>query len=425
MTHRSRSFAPAKHKPGPKKAKGAPKKLHQPPPRSNVANDASSDPGDEPSLVPASVFLDSPTDGEILQVIHHALRQTLDSPDFSLNVQKAKGLLYDKKWLELFGNSALLESYAGRWVPSRACCYRELFASLASVRRLFVVERGSKEDSDEEGETGDAGDEGETNAEAGPSKPTANVETLHTRILSLGGGASSELLAIAALAHSCLNLEPKLTADVKGKSPVKWSWTGVDIGAWGGIVDKFRSTLATDWDLDSGVFDVDFIQADLLKPALNRSNDADSVSPPAASTATAATGDIDALPPIDISTLFSPQPTLITILFTLTELLTQSRASTFTFLRSLTLNSKPGTLLLVADSASDLSEFEMGSSGRKWPIHMVLDTLLLGPPGARTGDWHCMRKEDSRWFRMGEGVGAGWPVKLENTRYWFRLYRRL
>ena len=426
MTHRSRSFAPAKkHQPGGKKAKGAQRKLHHPPSRNDTLD--VSDEGDEPSLVPASVFVESPSDGEILEVVHHALRHTLDSPDFSANVQKAKGLLYDKKWLELVGNSALLESYAGRWVPSRACCYRELFASLASVRKLFVVERGSRDGGDSEGSDGsDAEDEEENNAEAGPSKsatPPEAVETLNTRILSLGGGASSELLSIAALVHSCLNLEPKATSDIKGKSPVKWSWTGVDIGAWDGIVDKFRSALSTEWDLEQGVFDVDFVQADLLKPAA-------APSTPAARgtklpTAEISTGDTDSLPPIDMSTLFSPQPSLITILFTLTELLTQSRPSTFAFLRSLTLHSKPGTLLLVADSASDLSEFEMGSSGRKWPIHMVLDTLLLGPPGSSSGDWHCMRKEDSRWFRMGEGVGAGWPVKLENTRYWFRLYRRL
>ena len=42
-----------------------------------------------------------------------------------------------------------------------------------------------------------------------------------------------------------------------------------------------------------------------------------------------------------------------------------------------------------------------------------------------SAEWELVESSDSRWFRLAEGVGAGWPVKLENTRYWLRLYRRL
>jgi 25S rRNA (uracil2843-N3)-methyltransferase len=371
------------------------------------------------TAIPASAFLESPTDDEILELVHHALRATLDSPTLSNNVQKVKGLLYEKKWLELFGDATLLESYAGRWVPSRACCYRELFAMLGDVRRLFIVERdgvdseaGDDDEADEDDEeAGDrqaaeaAEDDQAESSQAGPSTPSP--EPLDTRIISLGGGASSELLAVAALVHACMSLEPKATAaDGKGKSPARWSWTGVDIGAWGNIVDKFQQSIQAEWDLGEDTLGIDFVHADLLKPA---------GAEPAA----------DSVAGLDFPRVFSPQPSLVTLLFTLTELLTQSRPATFTFLRSITTNSPPGTFFLVADSASDLSEFEMGSSGRKWPIHMILDTMLLGPPSSPSGEWEPVRKEDSRWFRMGEGVGAGWPVKLENTRYWLRLYRRL
>ena len=426
MTHRSRTFGgPDKHKgPGGRK-KGHQRKLHHPPPRNAPAKD---EVASDTATIPASAFLEAPTDDEILKLVHHALRSTLDSPSLSNNVQKVKGLLYDKKWLELFGDATLLESYAGRWVPSRACCYRELFAMLGDVRRLFIVERegadgdDDDDDSEEDEERGrsktppgadDADDRQAESSEAGPSTPAPEQQQLNTRIISLGGGASSELLAVAALVHACMNLEPKATAtDSKGKSPVRWSWTGVDIGSWGNIVDTFRQSLSAEWELEADTLAIDFIHADLLKPA-------------GAGAGASAEGDGQSVAGLDFPRVFSPQPSLVTLLFTLTELLTQSRPATFSFLRSLTTHSPRGTLLLVADSASDLSEFEMGSSGRKWPIHMILDTMLLGPPSSPSGEWQCVRKEDSRWFRMGEGVGAGWPVKLENTRYWFRLYRRL
>jgi 25S rRNA (uracil2843-N3)-methyltransferase len=257
---------------------------------------------------------------------------------------------------------------------------------LPEVRSLFFVE------SDEAG----SGDESEEEPKAGPSRSSENGDRLETSVLSLGGGASSELLAIAALVKACQTLELQATADRKGKSPAKWNWTGVDIGQWDGIVDKFRSSLQSQWSLSS-TLEIDFQQGDLL-----------------ASDSTL----------LDLTRLFA-KPDLVTILFTLTELLTQSRPSTFSLLRSLTQHTPAGTLLLVADSASDISEFEMGSSGRKWPIYMILDTILLGPPNAPSGDWECIRKEDSRWFRLAPGVGSGWPVKLENTRYWLRLYRRI
>lgn len=408
MTHRSRTGGPVKQRGGAKKKTG--RKLHHPPPPPEA--DAA-----ERSTNSAEAYLESPTDGEILEIVHHALRETIDAHGFPAAVQKVKGLLYDQKWLEVFTDHGLLESYAGRWVPSRACCYRELFATLDPIRQLFYVERGF--DGDAEGEEDVSDGEDRQEGEAGPSTKTTDVSEdeapqLRTNILSLGGGASTEVIAVASLARACQLLEPQNTAsDRKGKSPVKWNWTGVDIGKWDHIVDKFQSSLQSEWELSRDILNPAFVQGDLL-------------SSPSSSSATADGAHSDNLAPLDIPRLLlDSAPNLITILFTLTELLTQSRPSTFAFLRSLTQNTSSGTLLLVADSASDISEFEMGSSGRKWPIYMILDTILLGPPNQPGAEWECVEKEDSRWYRLPPGVGAGWPVKLENTRYWYRLYRRI
>jgi 25S rRNA (uracil2843-N3)-methyltransferase len=129
--------------------------------------------------------------------------------------------------------------------------------------------------------------------------------------------------------------------------------------------------------------------------------------------------------PVDISSILTAKPpTLITLLFTLTELFSQSRPATLRFLHLITAHVPPGTLLLVADSASDISEFAIGSAGRKWPVWMILDMALTTRQEGKGAEWEKVRGEDSRWYRLPEGVGAGWPVKLENTRYWYRLYRR-
>ena len=424
MTHRSRSGGPQKQRGG--KKKQPTRKLHHPPPPP-VQEET-----DELPSLRSAVFLDTPSDEEILKLVHHALRGTLDSYEFSATVQKVKGLLYDKKWLEVFTDQTLLESYAGRWVPSRGCCYRELFAHLGAVRKLFVVEQavsGETPDSDSDEERQDEEEE-EESAQAGPStgnaqpgdqratgsdpstdSPPASI----TNILSLGGGAASELLAVASLVRASQALGTKTPSpfvDRKGKSPVKWNWTGVDIGAWDTVIGKFRSSLQSEWELEDDALGVDFIQADLLAPLAPPSPEGETSTP--------------TFPPIDLGKVVTDlKPDLTTILFTLTELLTQSRPATISLLRSLTAHTPSGSLLLVADSASDISEFEMGSSGRKWPIYMILDTILLGPPGSTSAEWECVRKEDSRWYRLPAGVGANWPVKLENTRYWYRLYRKV
>lgn len=404
MTHRSRTGGPVKKRGGQKQKSN--RKLHHPPPPPQAA-----DPAANPSP-PSSAYLESPSDGEILEIVHHALRSTIDSPGFPAAVQKVKGLLYDKKWLEVFTDHGLLESYAGRWVPSRACCYRELFATLGSIRRMFFVEHdmAGPDDSDEEESEQEEDQEDQAGSSTVNASSSADSETsLQTSILSLGGGASSELLAVASLARACQLLEPNVTStDRKGKSPVKWHWTGVDIGKWDHIVNKLQSSLESEWDLSRNVLNPKFVQGDLLSAQPSHSEEGEPI------------------PNLDVARLLTDtSPDLITILFTLTELLTQSRPSTFSLLRALTRQTKAGTLLLVADSASDISEFEMGSSGRKWPIYMILDTILLGPPSSPGTEWECVRKEDSRWYRLPPGVGSGWPVKLENTRYWLRLYRRL
>lgn len=312
-------------------------------------------------------LLDTPDTGEILALIRHSLASTITSPDFVPTIQKIKGLLYEKKWLDAFGDETLLEAYAGRWVPSRVLCFRELLAELDDVRAVLFDEQ-----------------------EAGPSTGPQR------RVVSLGGGAGSELLALGALVHGRRILERQKDERV---SDTKIEWVGVDFGPWTGVLDKFNSALDTLWHLD---LPSTCHQMDLLNPP------ASSAGP-------------DPLLPL------LQQPTsLITLLYTMCELMSQSRPATIRLLHTISDQLAPGGLLLVADSASDIAEFELGSSGRKWPVYMVLDAVMLGMKDAEgRSRWEKVESEDSRWYRLGEGVGEKWPVKLENTRYWYRLYRRV
>lgn len=346
MTYRSRSGGPPKtHRKGGKNKKTP--KLHHPPPQVEEDHD------DPPPRV---------SDEEILSVLKDALRTSLESPTFRNDVQTAKGLLFERKWLELFTDRKLLDAYAGRWVPSRALCFRDLMVRLKEVRELFgeAGEAGEEEEeSDEESE--DEGVKETTVAEE--SKEGDAPDLPATSILSLGGGAGSELLAVAAMASS---------------TPI--NWTGADIGDWGDVLSRLEASAKATWDPN---MTFTFTQCDILEPS-----------------------------PL-------PSATLTTLFFTLAELFAQSRPKTLALLKRITSNAKPGELLLVADSASDIAQLPLGKDGRTWPIYMVLDVALVG--------WEVVKGEDSTWFRLGEAgpVARHWPAKLENARYWYRLYRRV
>lgn len=365
MTHRSRSGGPQTQHVQRKKNNNLPRK---PRPEPRIEEDPNATP--PPQAHPLS---STPTTFDILALIRHSLAPTITSPDFKGTVQTIKGLLYDKKWLEAFGDEELLDAYAGRWVPSRVLCFRELFAESGELRKVISGTDEVAGDDVPEPEKGESS--------KGKSK-----------IVSLGGGAGTEILAIASLIHGQRLLDRQNGEEFSDRYP---DWVGVDYGPWNGVLEKFSSAFTSLWHLD---LPSPCHQMDLLK----------SVSPD------------------PLLLLISGDTSLVTLIFTICELMAQSRPGTIRLIRNLTTNLRSGGMLLVADSASDIAEFELGSSGRKWPVYMVLDAMLLGTKDAEgQAQWVKVESEDSRWFRLPEGVADNWPVKLENTRYWYRLYRRV
>ncbi|CAK9785816.1 hypothetical protein CC85DRAFT_160141 [Cutaneotrichosporon oleaginosum] len=457
MTHRSRSGGPPKRRTQTKK-RGP--KLNHPPGDDDRDEEAreheggegegKGDDDDDAGIPPASHFA-QPTNDDVLTVLRWALLDTLNSDEFPALVQRAKGLLFERKWLELFTDPELLDAYAGRWVPSRALCFRDMMAGLPEVRKVFTIEgrtgkdrsaarrRGDASQSDgdaleavtEIDKTDETDEQGGEIQSEGKEEDQREVEGTirddlggpdRTHILSLGGGAGSELLAVAALASRGGRIR----------------WTGVDVGAWGDVISRIETAARDRWRFDA---DFAFIEGNLLAPpapshATGPTPDVSPTTDTFAASSKAAVSDSLPTPPITphpthaapafvaIPALAAvPAPDITTLFFTLTELLSQNRARTVALLRAVTAATPRGGLLLVADSASDIAEFPLGKDGRTWPVYMVLDAIIgaISKAGDE-GGWRKIHSEDSRWFRLS---GERWPCKLENARYWMRVYRRV
>ncbi|KAG7806814.1 hypothetical protein KL921_004608 [Ogataea angusta] len=109
---------------------------------------------------------------------------------------------------------------------------------------------------------------------------------------------------------------------------------------------------------------------------------------------------------------------LITCCFTTNELFAENKTQAIALLNRLS-ECRAGTLFLVLESAGSYSHITVGS--KRFPVYFLVDTVLCGPPG-RARDWELVSSSDSEWYRVPGGVE--YPLKLENMRFFYRLYRR-
>ncbi len=315
-----------------------------------------------------------------------SLSTTLESPWLNEQIQHIKSLLYDKKFLEVFENEDLLAAYGARWVPSRALAFREIFEDVDLVRRRLVIKGKGK---------------------------AADEEERRQVVVCLGGGAGSELLAIAGLLGEINRTAGLLPEQTKVESaPVEVHM--LDIGPYGSLVDTFGNGIRQELPLLTPErMSILFSQTDIL------ASQAGATKPDGFE--------------ISLSSSSPDKPPIITLLFTITELFVQSKAKTILFLRRLTDLAPVGTLFLVVDSANEeASAVQVGSQGRAFGLASILDGLLCsdivqknGDDVVRRKDWRCVEKVDTRWFRLREGLQEFYPIKLENTRYWLRLYKKM
>jgi len=106
---------------------------------------------------------------------------------------------------------------------------------------------------------------------------------------------------------------------------------------------------------------------------------------------------------------------LITCMFILNELLAESKANFVTFIKRLLSSMKSGALLLIVDSAGSFSDIQVASGKRIYSVWMLLDAI---------SDFETVEREDSRWFRLSPSMQTHYPVKVNNCRYFLRIYRK-
>lgn len=202
-----------------------------------------------------------------------------------------------------------------------------------------------------------------------------------SQVLCVGGGAASELVGMASvfcsLKRSC------------GDSPSNLEMDVIDIADWSTIVAKLSDYVKSHWLYDGNKFNANFVHGDVLAKSAAELR----------------------LPSLD----------LITLLFTTNELFCEKRAETIRFLQLLSSNCRKGTLLLITESAGSYSHITVGL--KQFPVQFLIDTILVGKPGANNGAWKIVDQSESCWYRINEREVA-YPVKLENMRFFYRLYEK-
>jgi len=117
---------------------------------------------------------------------------------------------------------------------------------------------------------------------------------------------------------------------------------------------------------------------------------------------------------------------IITLNFTLNEILAQSKSDTAAFLHRLTAKTRPGTIFASIDSAGSFSDLALPSAAtgqeKVYPAPMLLSLLSRGP------FWEELSSKDSVWWRLAkeerEEVEAWYPARVEDFRCFIRVLRK-
>ncbi|GAA6021739.1 hypothetical protein JCM10207_008560 [Rhodosporidiobolus poonsookiae] len=401
------------------------------------------------SSTPSTPSALSPSTTALLSLLARLFAPLRRSPYFTPSLQTLKGLLYDKDYLRAFGSTdeqgeRWREVYVSRWTPGRAVIYERVTRECRVAEALGWEQPalGSADDEGEEEQLArererarrrrEAKKQGKSPAEIDADEQRLDAEEAAAHaakqaaqaappdrvdVLMVGGGAGSEVVALGCVLGTA-------AAAREGEKRPQVEVTVVDQGAWGSLLGKMEDGMRDEWPALAGSpnstdapFKVTFHHGDVL-----------SAFSPSPSTPPA-----PPVPFISPSPSSAPRPSLrlTTILFTITELLLQSRPSTLRLFSALTQSTTPGALLLVVESAS-LALIPLGTSGRTYPLGQLLDHALCGGAGGEgAGQWEKVKSDDARWFRMPEGAdeaynppSSGIRVKLENSRVVLRLYRR-
>lgn len=201
-----------------------------------------------------------------------------------------------------------------------------------------------------------------------------------SHVLCVGGGAASEVVGLASV--FCRLKQPN------GGTPSSLHMDVIDIADWSGIVNSLSNYVKQKWLYDEEKLSTKFLLGDVLNE----------------------TADTLQLSKLD----------LVTLLFTTNELFCEKKAETIRFLHSLSAHCQQGALLLITESAGSYSHITVGQ--KQFPVQFLIDTILVGRPGVEDGPWEIVDQSESCWYRISGDLP--YPVKLENMRFFYRLYQK-
>lgn len=295
---------------------------------------------------------------------------------------------------EAFRTEEFREGYAIRWSPSRALVYANVLEQIC----------------DEHGDTPWV----EQLLRGGDDAPA--------RVLCFGGGAAEVMALAGVLRYRRADAAGK-PADASSPSPPLLKpfldLHLVDAADWSSVVSKLTTGLETPPELSK------------YASAAARARNAAFLSPQALRTTCTKTEVLD-LTLEGLQSIFPPEITLVTLLFTLNDLYTTSIRRTTSLLRKLTAVVPTGCLLLVVDAHNVSSTADGIDDGEAeaYPMSWLLDKAML-PTQVKVDDelvpkreWEKLVGDTNRLFKFPE-KGLSYPAGLENLKMQMHLFKRI
>ncbi|KAI8801464.1 hypothetical protein BJ742DRAFT_29376 [Cladochytrium replicatum] len=359
------------------------------------------------------VGADSPEQA-ILDVINATCASATSSPDFDTRLRSIKDLFKERNYDAIFNEKLNLPVYIAEYAPGRALCYHHIIQANQVLKELvqrkggYIYALGAGAGSElvgiaaalayRRGEYTDTQSDGDGPSELGERR--ASVKERGGRIVTRGGkgnastdgngggsDVSSETVHEAPAPTTRLELHCQDMADYQPT-----------------IGDLYTTALNHWGKLYAGDMSADPATRNCARRSLQP-------FPPAELNFEYSVG--NALDPSADITSSIRKADLITSMFVLNELFAHSKAAVVKLIELLVREMRPGSHLLVVESAGSFSNVQIGSAAREYRVHDLLDRLK---------DFEIVEETDSEWYRFPEGLE--YPRKLNSMRYFLRLYRR-
>lgn len=314
-----------------------------------------------------------------INVLEDLEGQEVDDVPFSgllKSIQQVKTDLFNREYLKAWDSDEKREAYAIRWSSSRALAYGCLLAEQRDIRNcLFEKQHDYVEDEDE--------DEDKSN----------NTINQHVKnILCIGAGAGGEVIGLSSMISKFLQKQE--ISELRANERF-FKVHAVDIANWRNIINDIDTYVNDNWikpnNINTAVNKVElkFDNKDVLKMSHEELN---------------------------LKNL-----NLITSMFTTNELISESKLETIKFLKTLSTYCSKNCLFLIVESAGSYSNVSIGS--KQFPVFFLIDMILCGKRGDESsGAWEIVDENDSIWYRVNKDID--YILKLENMRFFYRLYRK-